>query len=376
MELTLTMILTDDQSMLAGVTRAFLEEHAPSAAARRDFGSERGFDRDMWTELTATMGLAGILVPAASGGAGSSVLDLAVVFEELGAALVPCPLLGSAALAAAGLAALPDTSATRELLARIATGEAITSIAVLDSNGQVDLCGHEVVGQSDGERVRLTGTRRLVPFGRSHDVILVPAMLSGAVRLCAVHPSAPGVRFHEVASLDPASRLADLSLDAAEAVPLNDVDGLPAIEHAFRVATVCLASEHVGIMRTSLDMTVRYVRDRVQFGRPVGSFGAVKGGCAEMYVELELASTVVRAAASAIDMKAPDAAELTAIAAYHTGRAVRDVTAGAIHFHGGIGYTWEHDAHLMYRRARTTAGLLGTIGYQREALAKLLDLGS
>ncbi|MCP9955512.1 acyl-CoA dehydrogenase family protein [Actinomadura madurae] len=338
----MTLVPTAEQEQLRDATRRFLAAAPPPAA---------GPDRETWRRLAEDLGVTGLIVPERHGGAGAGAAELTVVLEEMGAALLPAPFLSSSVLAASLLLQLDGT----DLLAGIASGETIVAAAPW-----WDPAAGPITADADG---RLHGRVPCVVDGDLADVFLVVADHRAVFAV-----DADDLVRRTLTTLDLTRGAARIELAGAAGRPLPCPDLPRALDAAWNLAAVGLAAEQLGVARRCLDMTVRYARTRVQFGRPIGSFQAVKHALADLYVDCELAESAVRHAARAADS---EPAELPAAAAL----ALASMTAfpaadQAIHLHGGMGFTWEYGLHLYYRRAKAAQHLLGDPATHLDRLAR------
>jgi alkylation response protein AidB-like acyl-CoA dehydrogenase len=309
----------------------------------------------LWSRLNDEIGVGAMLVPEALGGAGFGLRDVAVILEESGAALVPEPILFSAVLAAAALSGADDPTSVQDLLAGLVSGTAIGTVCLDAPDLTVDAS-------------RLTGTLRRVAAGSEADVVVVRS--ADGLHAVPLHASGVVVRALEV--MDATRPQAEIALDAAESVLLSDGDvAARQWERLGRLATIASAAEHVGIIGRQLAATVEYVGQRHQFGRPIGSFQAVKHRLADVAVDLERARSAV-AYAAALHDEDPDARLPAAVAGAVATDAVIRAVHEAVQLHGGIGFTWEHSAHLYVRRALGDEGLFGSARRHREDVANLV----
>lgn len=337
------LALTDEQEALRDAVRALLARRAGSAAVRAAAESERGHDPELWATLCAQIGVAGLGVPDGFGGAGAGIVECAVVAEELGAVLAPAPFLGSAVLVARALVAGGDADACARLLPGIANGTSVAALAVSGPGGG----WAPAVTESGGT---LTGRAHYVLDGDLADVLLV-ATPTGIFEV-----PADDARRTRMSTLDITRRLAVVELAGATG---RRIGGPEALERARDEAAAVLAAESVGAAERALDLTVAYTKQRVQFGRPIGSFQALKHRMADAYVLVRTARSAARAAAWAADHDPEALPVRSAVAAVYCADAFRRVTAEAIQLHGGIAITWEHDAHLYFKRAHGSAHLFG-----------------
>jgi alkylation response protein AidB-like acyl-CoA dehydrogenase len=361
------LVPTAEQEDLRTAVRDLLADHAGPEGVRTAFASESGHDPDLWRRLGRDLGVLGLTVPDELGGAGAGHADRAVVAEELGRALVPSPFLGSAVLAVDLLSTLGEM----ELLGELASGERIGAVAVAGAPGPGGLL--EPGGSVEAEGGRLSGHAGPVLDGAAADVLLVLAEDGDGPRFFRVDAGADGLRRTPLRSLDPTRRLAGIDLDGVPATAL-DGDATAALARVADLAAAALAAEQIGVMAHAVERTVAYAGEREQFGRPIGSYQAVKHGLADMYVATELATPCARAAAWAADHD-PDGLPLAAaVARVQVGPAAFAVADGMVRYHGGVGYTWEHDAHLHYKRAKADELLFGSPTRHRARLAELIGV--
>ena len=341
---------TDEQQMIAETAQAFFRENATSQRTRRAMAAE-GIDRALWSAFCQELGLAGLGLPEEHGGAGLGMVEFAIVAEAAGAQVAAMPLLGLAT-AARAIAAGGSPAQQAEWLPRLISGEAIAACEGVPALA--------VAGS------RLTGTVRFVPHGAIADVFLFVA--PGQAWL--VRADAAGAQVTAHVTMDQTRPFATVTLDRAEAEPLADPAAAIAAVHSG--GWVCLAAEALGGAQEALDRTVAYSRERVQFGRAIGSFQAYKHRLADMMIEIEQARSAVYWAACAVD-EASDEAGLALHAAKSFCADTFFMVAGnMIQLHGGIGFTWEHDAHLFFKRARAIQTMLGDGAMHREQVAAMV----
>jgi alkylation response protein AidB-like acyl-CoA dehydrogenase len=367
------LVLSEEQEELQTTVRRFLRERSPMRRVREVIDTPEGCDRALWARMADDMGLQGLTIPEDDGGAGLGQVELSVVMEEMGGALTPSPFLASAVLAVNALLATDDHEARRDLLPGIAAGTIIATLAVAEG-GAWDPAAVTTRATLDGSGWVLDGAKTLVPDGCLADLVVVAARAGDELGLFAVGGDAPGLARTGLATLDLTRRLARLELEHTPARRLVTEDGAGALTHALDLAAVALAAEQLGGLQRCLDMSVEYARSRYQFGRAIGSFQAIKHLCADMHVAMELARSALRYAAWAAD-EAPDELPVAAaVARAACSEAYFQVAADTIQVHGGIGYTWEHDAHLHYRRAKSAELLFGGLASQRAGLADRLGI--
>ena len=362
------LLYHDVEDALRAAVRDVLVDRCPPAAVLARCESDTPYDPALWRTLAGGLGVAGLLVPEAAGGQGGSAREAAVVMEELGAAVAPVPFLGSAVLAATALLGCQDPGP----LDRVASGAEVAALAVPLTAGPAAGLPGTVRADAGG---RLSGRVTSVADTVTADVLVVPAHGPDGPELYAVAVDAPGVRITPVVSLDLTRPVAHLGLDAAAGTRL--AAGPPA-ERALRDALTAgaglLASEQLGLAARCLADTVDHLRERRQFGRPIGSFQAVQHRLADLWLEVVSARAAARAAADALAASSPDTPVAVSVAqAYCSDVAVR-AAEECVQLHGGIGMTWEHPAHLRLKRAKADQLALGTPGRHRALLSRLVDL--
>jgi acyl-CoA dehydrogenase len=355
--------LSEEQELLRNGLRDLLDR-ACDARRVRALAYENGYarDGDLWSAL-ADAGWTGIAVPEADGGAGRRFEDLALVFEEAGRCVLPLPLT-TTLLASRILAATPDSASRSAILGRITRGEAGVTLALRgspdDYNGERTGCTAERAG--DGWR--LSGSHAFVPFGAAATLVLVEAVLPSGVRgLFVVPADAPGSAWIDLNALDRTVPQFELALDGvvlpSEASVFGEADAGDSIGRLLDEWRVALAAETLGAGGKLLEMSVAYAKDRVQFDRPIGTNQAVKARIADMGAAVERMRAAVYHAAVKIDSDAPDRPLAVAMAKVATAAPGAFVGSQAIHVHGGIGFTWEHDTHLYFKRIKSNELLLG-----------------
>jgi alkylation response protein AidB-like acyl-CoA dehydrogenase len=324
------LVLTEEQRELRGAVRSFLASASPLPAVRQAVESEIGHDPEVYRRLNGELGLTGLIVPEECGGAGAGYAELAVVLEETGAALLPGPFLATT-LAAILLTEVGD----KELLPAIAAGTMVATVA-LDGDRALNGVGAEVILVVDGARVRVVRDGDRTPL----------------------------------TTLDPTRRQARVGLGPGEEISSSEA----AVARARNLFAVAVAAEQLGVLRASLEAIVAYAKVRVTFGRLIGSYQGVKHKLADMHCTLEQAESIVRYAAWAADEAPGELPTAAALAQAYVGRACFEVARDSLLLHGGIGFTWEHNAHLYYKRAKADEVLLGPSRTHRARLADLLEL--
>ncbi|MFF9808099.1 acyl-CoA dehydrogenase family protein [Streptomyces coeruleorubidus] len=352
---------------LRETVRSVCADAGGTAAVRRMSEEAPGIDAELWDTLGRQVGLAALGLPGSAGGIGG-LAEITAVCEELGRTLAPVPLLSSTVLAGQVLAGCGTAD---KALAELAEGT-VHALAVAAPDGRWRPEAVPVAVSWQGGVPLLDGTAPFVLDGADAEALVVAAAGTDGVDLFLADPREPGVTVRRVPTLDLSRGQAVVTFSGARARALTaGGEGTDIVSRALDVALIALAAEQLGGAQAALDMTVAHVRDRTQFGRAIGGFQAVKHACADMLLQVEAArSAVVRAV---LADGAPEAmAEAAAVAQAWCGEAFVSVAAECVHFHGGMGFTWEHDAHLYFRRAQSDAVLLGGAAHHRERLAGLL----
>ncbi|MCI0686227.1 MAG: acyl-CoA/acyl-ACP dehydrogenase [Sporichthyaceae bacterium] len=360
-----TLLYSETEDDLRASVRGLLTDRSPWPEVLRRTESDQPYDPDLWRRLATELGVAGLPIGEADGGAGASWRETAIVLEELGRAVTPSPFFGSAVLATAAAMAC----GAGELLGQLATGEHTGTLAIPLSTGPDDPFPAAVRG--DGSTV--SGSISSVADARSATVVLVPATDQDGPALYQVDATRVGIA--PVLALDLTRPLADLNFDAATATRLASGDQAEeAIRVAVRTGAGLLASEQLGLAERCLEMTVEYLKSRYQFGRPVGSFQALKHRLADLWVAITQSRALARYAAACLATDHPDTDVAVSLAQAHCSATAVLAAEECVQLHGGIGFTWEHPAHLYLKRAKSSALTLGTPDRHRIALARLVDL--
>jgi alkylation response protein AidB-like acyl-CoA dehydrogenase len=363
---------SDDQKQLRDQARKFLSEKCSPKAVRVVLDGKEPYDRELWKGL-AEMGFLGVAIPEAHGGAGAGHLELCVIAEEMGRALAPVPFSSTVYLAAEALLLAGSEAQQQKWLPKIASGEAIGTLALFEGKGNPSPQSIKL----DAAGGVLNGVKKPVADGVVADFAIVAARTASSGRdsdisLFLVDIKAGGVEVKALTNLDPTRGQAELSFKNCKAEPLGAAgEGFGIIAQLLDRAAVLLAFEQLGGADRALEMGRDYALDRIAFGRPIGSFQAIKHKLADMYLLVQGAALAVEGAARALDA-GQDASRLVAVAGSYARDAATRVTGDAIQVHGGIGYTWEHDCHRLFKRAKFDELYLGDPATHREALARLV----
>ncbi|CAJ1586028.1 acyl-CoA dehydrogenase family protein [[Mycobacterium] wendilense] len=363
-----------ERTELRAVTRGFFEKYSDESAVRATIASEESYDRTMWDAMATQLGLAGMVIPEEYGGGEFAYADLEVVLEEMGRALVCAPFLSTAVLVPAALLASGDRDACARVLPAIADGSLIATLAFTDDFGQWSADDAAVTADRRSEGYVLNGRRRFVLDGVAAGALLVVARTDTGHGLFLVEADAAGVSRRKLETLDLTREHADLCFADVEAT-LIGADGAASdyVEAALDAALVGVAAQQVGAARRALELSVEYAQIREQFERVIGSFQVIKHKCADMLLDVETATSAAVAAAVALDELTDDRSVVASLAKAYCSEAFKHVAAETIQVHGGIGFTWEHPAHLYFRRARGDEVLFGTPAAHRERM--LVRLG-
>jgi alkylation response protein AidB-like acyl-CoA dehydrogenase len=366
-------VVTPERRELVELVRGFLAARSPLGEIRR-FGEQGGYDAGVWAQLSKELGLPALSLPEAYGGMGYGPVELGLAVEELGRGLYNGPLFSSICLAAGILQRAATEEQRRALLPGLATGEVRAALAFAEPDGRWDGTGPSTVVTGGADQTRVTGTKTLVVDGATAALLLVIAADAEGLSLIAVDAVAPGVARRRLPTLDQTRDLAIVELRDAPGT-LIGVPGqsAPHLRRTLQEAAVYLAAEQLGGAGRCLDMAVEYAKIREQFGRPIGSFQAVKHRCVDMLTAVETSRSAVLLALTAMAADS-DLTELSSLARAHCSEAFSWVAAANVQIHGGIGFTWEHDAQLFLKRAKASEALLGSPTEHREILAAAIGL--
>ncbi|HEX9526194.1 MAG TPA: acyl-CoA dehydrogenase family protein [Streptosporangiaceae bacterium] len=369
-----------EQQELRESVRRFLADRVPMQRVRELMDSADGTDEKIWNYAAGQLGLQAIAIPEEYGGAGFTFAEQAIVLEELGAALYPGPYLASAVLAATALLASSDDDAKRDLLPGIAGGETVATLAFTEDDGSwepdaIRLAASQASSsqasssQAGGGWV-LDGHKSFVLDGHTASLILAVARTDADLSLFAIQADADGLTRKQLPTLDQTRRLARLEFSSVPARLIGAPGEAAAIlSRTLDVAAIAQAAEQLGGAQRALDMAVSYAKIRHQFGRPIGSFQAIKHRCADLLLEVESLRSAVGYAAAAVAEDSPEIPVVAALVKALASDTYFHVAAENIQIHGGIGFTWEHDAHLYFKRAKASELFLGDASYHRERLA-------
>ena len=373
---------SEEQEMLRSSARDFLAKEAPMTYVRKMMDDEVGFTAELWKKM-ADLGWMGLILPEQYGGSGLDFVDLIVVLEEMGRAVLPGPffstvVLGGMALLDGGSAALKDA-----LLPKLASGELRVTLAQLEPSGRWDADGIQLAAKADGGGFVLSGTKLFVPDAHTADHMVVAGRAPGStgtdgISLFLVDAKAPGITTTQLKTMDQTRKLGEVVLKDVR-VPADRVlgpvgQGWALLDRVIDRGKVGLCAEMCGGAQRVLEMSVDYAKVREQFGKPIGSFQAIQHKCANMLVEVESSKSVTYYAAWAVANGVAEAPLAAAMAKAYCSDAYRHVSGEGIQIHGGIGFTWEHDMHIYFKRAKSSEVTFGDATWNRELVAQHINL--
>lgn len=365
---------SDEQAEFRTMLRRFLEDKSPTTEVRRLMATDEGHDPDVWRQLSQELGLTAIHIPEAYGGQGFGISELAIAVEEMGRALLCAPFFASTVMAATAILKAGNEEQKQALLPDIAAGGTIATLAMAETAGRWDVDGIEATATVSGARATLDGTKSFVLDGASADLLVVAARqpaTSGndGVSLFVVAGDAPGVERTLLKSADETRKIARITLSGVEAELLGEEGAAAgAIGETLDVAAICLANEMAGGAERLLEDAIEYAKMRVQFGRAIASFQSLKHKAADMLLDVELAKSAAYYAAAAIDDGDDDVPAMASLAKAGAADAYIQTAIHAVQIHGGIGFTWDNDTHLWFKRAKSSEVFLGGSAYHRERL--------
>ncbi len=366
---------SEEQEELRKVVRDFLNAKSDEPTVRELMDTESGYDEAVWTQMAEQMGLQGLVIPEEYGGSGYSFVELIVVLEEMGRRLLCAPYFSTVVLAGQTLIHSGDDEAKSAYLPGIASGETVATVAFTEPNGRWDESAVTATATPDGDGWKIDGEKLYVLDGHTADLIITAARTDAGVSLFAVAGDAPGLTRTALSTMDQTRKQARLEYSSVPATLIGaDGSGWDTLSTVLDLAAVALAAEQVGGSQEVLEAAVQYAKDRVQFGRPIGSFQAIKHKCADMLLEVESAKSAAYYAgwcASELNDELPSVASL---AKAYCSEAYFHAAAENIQIHGGIGFTWEHPAHLYFKRAKSSELLFGDPTYHRELLAQRIGI--
>ena len=372
-----------DQEMLRATARKFLENECTSEFVRARMAEEAGFTDEFWTKL-AEQGWLGLVYPEPYGGAGLGFVDLTVLMEEMGRAVMPGPYFSTVLLGGLAILEAGSEAQKKEWLTRIAAGQTRVTLAWTEPSARWDAAGVTTAARASGSGFVLQGTKLFVPDAHVAHALVVVARTSESksagegLSLFLVPRDTKGLSVTLLPTMDQTRKLCEVTLDDV-AVPAGAVlgskdGGWAPLARVIQRATVALCAEMCGGAQKVLDMTTEYAKIRIAFGKPIGSYQGVKHKAADMLVDVENAKSLTYYAAWAADENVPEAALAASMAKAYASDAYRKVAGAGIQLHGGIGFTWEHDLHLYFKRAKSSEFTFGDATHHREKVAQLINL--
>lgn len=374
---------SEDQELLRDSARKFLDAECPTTFVRKMMEDDSGHATELWKKA-AELGWMGILIPEEHGGIGGSFLDLVVVMEEMGRSLMPGPFLATVLLGGPAVLAGGSDEQKAAVLPQVAAGELVMTLAQAEKSGRYDAGGIGLPATTRGSDFVLSGEKLFVPDAHVADQMVVAARTGSPdtpeeeITLFLVDAKSPGIEITQLKTVDMTRRQCHVAFQdvaVAGSQVLGEVgQGWPILQRVLDQAIAGLCTEMVGTGQQALDMAVEYAKERVQFGKPIGSFQAVKHKCVDMMVQVENARSLTYYAAWTVDENVDEASQAVPMAKAYCSDMCKTVTSEAIQVHGGIGFTWEHDMHLFYRRGLASEAAFGSAPTHREVVAQTLDL--
>jgi len=372
-----------EQEMLRATARKFLENECTSGFVRARMEEPAGVTDEFWAKL-AEQGWLGLVYPEEHGGSGLGFVDLTVLMEEMGRVVMPGPYLSTVLLGGLAIRETGSPAQKKEWLARIAAGRARTTLAWTEPSARWDAAGVTCAAREEKGSFVLNGTKLFVLDAHLADVLVVVARTGegktpeDGVSLLLVPKGTRGMEVKLLPTMDQTRKLCEVTFKDVS-VPADALLGVkgrawPVLARVIERATVALCAEMCGGAQRVLDMTVDYAKIRVAFGKPIGTYQGVKHKAADMLVDVENAKSLTYYAAWAVDENAPEAALAASMAKAYVTDAYRKVAGTGIQLHGGIGFTWEHDLHLYFKRAKSSEFTFGDATYHRERVAQLINL--
>ena len=374
---------SEEQEDLRHIARGFLKERSGPEQVRAAMETPLGYDADLWRQIATELGWASVHIPEAHGGLGLGHVDLAVLLEATGEALLCAPFFSTVVLAANAILEIGSELQKKELLPPIAEGRCTATLALAETTGRWDAQAIEATATPDKDSYILSGKKCWVVDGHSSDLLLVAARAPGSAReeglsVFMLPGDTPGVARRPLTTMDQTRRLAEIELTevrvGAGALLGEPGSAWPGLRRTLDLAAISLAAEQVGGAQRCLDMVVGYAKEREQFSRPIGSFQAIKHKCADMLVAVESARSALYYAACIADDGSDDLSTNASLAKAWCSESYFHCAAENIQIHGGVGFTWEYDPHLHFKRARASESWLGDPNYHRERVARTIGL--
>jgi alkylation response protein AidB-like acyl-CoA dehydrogenase len=374
----------EEQEGLRTAARSFLNDHSTPAQVRKIMETEAGYDPEVWRRIGGELGWTSVIIPEAYGGVGLGYVELIALMEEMGSALLCAPFFSTVCLAANALLTGGTGEQKQEHLPGIAAGETIATLACTEAAGRWDASGIALAASRAGGDFVLNGTKTFVVDGHTADLLIVAARRQGSqgqegISLFVVPAGTPGIERRLLPTMDQTRKQAEIKFTnvrvPAAALMGNEGDGWSILSPTLDRAAIALSAEQVGGAQRCLDLSVQYAKERIQFSRPIGSFQAIKHKCADMLLRVESARSASYYAGWAAAENEPDLPALASLAKAYCSDAYFHCAAESVQIHGGVGFTWEYDVHLYFKRAKSSEILLGDAAYHRELVAQRIGLG-
>ena len=370
----------DERDELQSSARALLARESPSERVRAMIEESPGFDRALWDQMVG-LGWTSLHVDPDLGGGGAGYAELGVVLHELGRSLAPSPFLSSAVLVTAALTRSDNEALAKELLVALVNGEVLGAVAFASARGSYEPSQLSAEWERADARVRVRGSAGFVLDADLADVLVVAARdAAGTAALVAIDRTLPGIQLERTPTVDATRRLFTVSFD--DVVVSEDrmlcepgarAEGL--LDEILAVGVIAVACDATGVAEQALEQAVRHATDRVQFGKPIGTFQAVKHHCANIAIAVAASGAAVRGACEALDGDPREWSKSAAVTSSFVGPACAEACALALRVHGGLGFTWEHDSHLYLKRTKLDEVLFGTPSWHRRRLAREVIAG-
>ncbi len=373
---------TDEQAEFRTMVRRFLEDRSPTTTVRRLMATNEGNDAEIWRQMSQELGLTAIHIPEAYGGQGFGISELAIAVEEMGRVLLCAPFFASTVLAATAILKAGTEDQKRAFLPAIAGGKTIAALAFTEENGRWDAGGTSMTASrsGSGSTYKLDGVKSFVVDGHTADLIVVLARRPGTqgtdgLSLFTLRGNAAGLERARLEAVDATRKLARLTFSGVEAELLGTEGGAAgSLQATLDIAAICLANEMVGGAERLRESAIDFASMRYQFGRPIASFQTLKHKAADMLLEVELAKSAAYYAAAAADEADPELPALASLAKASASEAYMQTAIHTVQIHGGIGFTWDNDTHLWFKRAKSSEVFLGTAAYHRERLMQMWNV--
>jgi len=373
----------EEQEELRAMARSFLDDLAGSEELRQAMESELGYDPELWKQIGTELGWPSVHIPEEYGGLGLGYVELVALLEIAGGSLLCAPFFSSVCLGANALLVGGSEEQKQEHLPGIAEGQTIATLACTEDSGRWDAAGIEATAQQSGDGFILNGKKSFVLDGHCADLLVVAARAEGTkgeegIDLFAIPAQSEGLTRRVLPTMDQTRRLSEIEL-AGVRVPASsrlgdEGSGWASLRKTLDLAAVAISAEQVGGAQKCLDMAVEYAKERIQFGRPIGSFQAIKHKCADMMVEVESARSAVYYAGCVAAEDGEELPTVASLAKAYCSDTYFNCAANSLQIHGGVGFTWEYDVHLHLKRAKSTESFLGDATYHRELVAQRIGL--